>query len=496
MRQSIHKMAANSVHTWRIPVLQKTSLPIHKLGLFALAHVPLGLLMHQFNAIATAHAIVTFLIGCGWAIYGRRQERVAYVAAYITGAEVLWRMANADVFWEFGKYAVAGIFLLALLRTGKLQHFALPLLYLGLLAPSTVQTIQDLRWTEARSQVSFNLSGPLALAMSCWFFANVRLSLKQLQRLLLVLIAPIAGIAATALYGTVTASEIHFTTQSNFETSGGFGPNQVSAVLGLGALVAFLILLTYQGKKTGVKLSLFCALVFFAIQSALTFSRGGLYNAAGAGAVASMLFFSKTKFKLRVLAVAVLVLIIAHYLVLPSLDDYTGGALSERFSSLNLTGRDRLIRGDLRAWEENPIFGVGPGRARFSRGEFYREGVAAHTEFSRLLAEHGMWGLAALFTLLFIAIKNFRQARGGVHKALLSAATAWSLLFMTNAAMRLVAPSFVFGLESVTLLRQRRVLRWTTAPYPTEGQIAMKPIAAANPALTQPVRGQLSGAYE
>jgi hypothetical protein len=490
-------MTANTVQTWRVPLLQKTSLPIRKLGLFALAHVPLGLLMHQFNAIATVHAIVTFLIGCGWAIYGRRPERVAYVAAYITGAEVLWRMASADVFWEFGKYAVAGIFLLALLRTGKLQHFALPLLYLGLLTPSTVQTIQDLRWAEARSQISFNLSGPFALAMSCWFFANVRLSLKQLQRLFLVLIAPIAGIATIALYGTVAASEIHFTTQSNFETSGGFGPNQVSAVLGLGALLTFLILLTYQGKKAGVKLCLFCGLALFAIQSALTFSRGGLYNAAGAGAVASMLFLSKTKFKLRVLAVAVLVLIIAHYVVLPSLDDYTGGALSERFSSLNLTGRDRLIRGDLQAWEENPVFGVGPGRARFSRGEFYREGVAAHTEFSRLLAEHGMWGLAALFTLLFMAIKNFRQARSGVHKALLTAATAWSLLFMTNAAMRLVAPSFVFGLASVTLLRQRKILQWTTGPYPShQGQVAVKQIGAVNPAFTQRAPGRLSSAYE
>jgi hypothetical protein len=47
---------------------------------------------------------------------------------------------------------------------------------------------------------------------------------------------PAVSIAALALFGILTNPDITFNTESNFATSGGFGPNQVSSMLGLGAL--------------------------------------------------------------------------------------------------------------------------------------------------------------------------------------------------------------------------------------------------------------------
>src|SRR5215212_5421371 len=76
------------------------------LVVFLIAHIPLAFLLRQSAALATLHALATLGIGLLWACFDRRQERTVYVIAYITGAEVLWRMTDARVFWEFGKYAI------------------------------------------------------------------------------------------------------------------------------------------------------------------------------------------------------------------------------------------------------------------------------------------------------------------------------------------------------------------------------------------------------
>ena len=71
------------------------------------AHFPLALLEGRQPLVATIHALLSLAVGLAWALSGRRVWRVAYAAAYIAGAEVLWRMVGAHIFWEFGKYTVA-----------------------------------------------------------------------------------------------------------------------------------------------------------------------------------------------------------------------------------------------------------------------------------------------------------------------------------------------------------------------------------------------------
>src|SRR5262245_60410610 len=73
--------------------------------LVVIVHAPLAILMKGSPRLATIHALGALALGLWWAGPGRRFDRVAYVGAYITGAEVLWRMCDAYVVWEFGKYA-------------------------------------------------------------------------------------------------------------------------------------------------------------------------------------------------------------------------------------------------------------------------------------------------------------------------------------------------------------------------------------------------------
>src|SRR6186997_2370656 len=72
--------------------------------IFSVSHIPLALLIYRSTMIATVHALTTFAVGLWWSMSGSRNvPRVVYTAAYIVGAEVLWRMTGATVFWEFGK---------------------------------------------------------------------------------------------------------------------------------------------------------------------------------------------------------------------------------------------------------------------------------------------------------------------------------------------------------------------------------------------------------
>src|SRR5574341_1034253 len=122
-----------------------------KICIFFAGHMLLAVSMAWARDIATAHALVTLGIGLWWAAISNNSERVAYIIAYITGAEVLWRMTQAQVFWEFGKYSVVIILLVSVLRQGQFRGSVLPLLYFALLLPSTVMPMANTSTEDLRS---------------------------------------------------------------------------------------------------------------------------------------------------------------------------------------------------------------------------------------------------------------------------------------------------------------------------------------------------------
>jgi hypothetical protein len=396
--------------------------------------------MHWVPAIATAHAALTVTIATFLALSGRL-DRVVYAAAYIAGSEVLWRMSGAALFYEGGKYAVILIFAIGLLRLRAVRSRALPTLYFLLLLPSIAIAPYDLLSDEARQQISFNLSGPAALAMSVFFLSQIRLDRREWLNTVIALAGPLVAIVTVAVYNTIVTPNLTFSLNSNDVTSGGFGPNQVSTVLGLGAVLAFFAGIE-PGRRIVFRWMMLGIALAFATQSAMTFSRGGLYS-AGAAIIAGAWYLQREpRARIQLLLAAGALSVTAAFVILPRLERFTEGKLVRRFESVNTTGRDELIREDLRAFLAHPVGGLGPGGGYESHARRY----IAHTELTRLPAEHGLLGVGALLLLLVMALQGLKAARTVQEKALIAALLIWSVSSMLHTAMRTVAPSLVFGL--------------------------------------------------
>jgi hypothetical protein len=196
--------------------------------------------------------------------------------------------------------------------------------------------------------------------------------------------------------------------------------------------------------------------IYFLGQSSLTFSRTGVWIGCSSIFVAAFLLM-RGNAKARTLLAAMFVVCLAGYFVVyPLLDRFTGGKLSERFSETGFSGREKIANGDLQLAMEHPMMGVGLGMAQRVRSQQLGVGGAAHTEFTRLLAEHGALGLVAMAMLLGIAFLAWRNAKTPIHQAWTGAWVLYSLLFMCVTGMRLGIPALTFGLALIKPLSYRR----------------------------------------
>jgi O-antigen ligase len=219
----------------------------------------------------------------------------------------------------------------------------------------------------------------------------------------------------------------------------------------LGALFALLVAMNKSGRGGLRVLALICCLVL-AAQSALTFSRGGLFTAVAAASLAFFFLLRERGSRVGVILSVVVVVGVSANIIFPKMDEFTDGALGNRFRDLNTTQRGLLARQDFEIWRSHPVLGVGPGGAKAYRKDV---ATAAHTEVSRLVAEHGTFGLMAFLMLLAMAFRRFHRAENPRSRAIIAALVFWSLFSTLHAAMRTVAPSFTFGLAFAQFLRSQ-----------------------------------------
>ncbi len=409
---------------------------------FIALHAPLGLWMQSQSIVVFVQGTFAILLGCWWALDASRSDRVAYVAAYMVGSEVLWRMVTDALPWESAKYGLVVVFSAALVNRFGLKSLLAPALCFALLLPSAAITINEAIPSALRGMLSFNLSGPLSLAVSAAFFSRIELSPAMVLRVFLLLVAPVVAIGSIVVFNIVTAEHLEFTFESNFATSGGFGPNQVSLALGLGALSCFWCLLA-RDVRWPARTVLFLLMLWLASQCALTFSRGGMLGASVSAAVALAFLVLDADARKKLVLVLPLLVTLGYFIIWPALVNFTGGNLAVRYGETGLSRRDELGSEDIDLWMRSPVLGVGPGMSP----RHHRNGVASHTEFTRLLAEHGFFGAVAIGLLVSLGLRNIYRAPSPHAKALVASAFAWSLLFMVNSAMRTVAPSFMYGLS-------------------------------------------------
>lgn len=418
-----------------------------------LLHIPLGVATYLLGPIAILHPILIFCLGVYLAIKKQvRLERVAMVIAYLIGIEVLWRMANVPIFWEFGKYGSSVIATIALVRRNHFAFPKFPLAYFCALVPACVLTLTQMELGDARGELSSGMSGPFFLVISCWFFSNIRITASQLRQLFFWIIIPLLSVAFATLFFTVSIQDIQFGGESNFATSGGFGPNQVSSMLGLGAFVCMLCLIVFKNSMK-YQAYLMLAGIFFSAQSVLTFSRGGMYNAVGAIIVVCALQFRDPRSAAKRFAPVIGIAVVFFIFVFPFLNNFTGGSLQERFEDTETTHRADIIEADVEIFLENPFLGIGVGAAHDYRERILDYKAMSHTEFSRLISEHGALGLLAIFSLIAMLVINVKRQRSLLGRAVVAGCSAWAILFMLNADMRLAAPSFMWGLMFVSIVK-------------------------------------------
>jgi hypothetical protein len=415
-------------------------------------HALLAVAMKSSSTASTALSMMAIFGALAVAAFAARLYWIPCAAAYIVGSEVLWRMTGSAVLWEAGKYATSAVLLIGLVR---MRRYFLPVpavMYFLFLMPGVIVTCFVMIYLSPVARLSAHFSGPLTLTVCLCFFLNCQVTKAELNRILLALAVPITSICFIAARGTFTRN-IRFGTQSLDETSGDFGPNQVSAMLGLGALVLVLYLLW---TATGLwrKLLLGSIVVACLGQSVLTLSRGGFYVFIGAAAPALFFLMGDAKSRIRVLAFTLTLTVLAVFVVFPLLDGYTEGAITRRFEERGMTGRERLMNIDIEVWLDNPIFGVGVGRSSFHHlmsGHL----VMTHNEFTRTLAEHGVFGILALMMLAVAAVERMFLARSMQERGIAAALITWSLLFLYVNGMRLAAPSFTFALAMLALRPER-----------------------------------------
>jgi O-antigen ligase len=431
-----------------------------------LLHLPLGIALYNVGSVSILHPVAVLFLGVYWATQRRIPiNQVALVVAYLVGVEVLWRMAKVPIFWEIGKYGTVLIMVLALYTRGLKNIPSQPVAYFLVLLPSCVLTFFAFDAATARSQISGAMSGPLALAISCVFFSNLRMTTLEVRRTFTAMVIPLISVAAVTFFYSVSNENLQFTTESNFATSGGFGPNQVSSMLGLGVFAAAVAMMAVRDSRR-VKIFFGAAAIFLAAQSVLTFSRGGMYNAVLGIAALAVFQFRDVTSGLRKMVPIVLIGLIFLFVIFPQLNNFTGGMLGERFEETGTTHRADIVQTDFDIFLQNPVLGIGVGVSNQYRALRYEMSSSSHTEFSRLLSEHGLLGIVALLALGMTIVLNIKRQGNGFGRALSAGAAVWCIAYMLGAGMRLAAPSFLWGLTFLTIVSAGRPVRRPAAGRP------------------------------
>lgn len=417
---------------------------------YVVAHALLGLVSTEVRAVATVHGVVTVLVAVAVAFTAPRIDRIIVMGGYVAMCDVFWRMTRNQLPWEAAKYTAILVLLVGFVRfVRQPKRTAAPVAYFALLLPAAALSVVYLSPGEARSLIAANLAGPALLAVSVVVLRQVVASETEVARLLWIFLGPIVAVAAIATRSTSEAGSDTFGSESNFAGSGGFGPNQVSMILGLGALLC----VVWALQRLSVKLLVLQVVlaVWFTGQAALTLSRGGLYGAAGGVAAIVIVALTTSGLRSKVLLILAAGVVIGA-VAFPYLNAFTNGSLEQRFADTGSTNRSSIASADLDLFAREPFLGVGVGVAKYERGSTETAldiETKAHTEYTRMLGEHGVLGLVSLILLPVMAVQAVRSSVGRWNRLFAAALCVWSLLSMTHSATSIAAIGFVFGLANL-----------------------------------------------
>lgn len=419
-------------------------------------HVVLAIGVYVFRPLALAYFLIITVFFSYRIVMASKKYKTFYVllaCAYMVGIEVFLRMNGGTIAYEAIKYLVILFIIMGLVSNSFSNKALIYVLYILLLIPGIFVAVAGLGFeTDIRRAIAFNLSGPVCLGITAVFCYKRTVSFHQIKIILLAFLLPLVSMAVYLFLYTPDIQDVVTGTQSNYMTSGGFGPNQVATVLGIGM---FVLATRFFMSKEGF-LNRFVDLVLLAILSyraIITFSRGGVITA-----VIMILFFIglyylkvnlKTKFRIKFSLIVFLIMIFFTW-VYSSIQ--TGGFIEKRYANEDAAGREKqdittgrfeLIAFELKAFVDNPFLGIGVGKVKEERLNETGVEAASHNEMSRIVAEHGLLGVFAFLILLFTPL--IFRIRNKTNLFFYSFYLFW-LLTINHSAMRIAAPAFIYGL--------------------------------------------------
>ncbi len=435
--------------------------------LLILLHIGIGIAIFMFPALSKIYGYAMILGGLYWVLKNRnKNEEVLFASAYIVGSEVFLRMTGGNPLYEFSKYGVMGFIVLGMYFSG-FSRFAIPYwIYIALLIPGVVLSTFVLDYdTDIRKVISFNISGPVCLGLSALYTYSRKITLQHFGTILLMIALPTVSCAMYLFLYTPNIRDVITGTGSNFETSGGFGPNQVSTMLGLGMFVFFSRMLLFSPTRTLALINVILA-VMVGYRGLVTFSRGGMITGVLMLIILVGITYMRvnSRGKLKMLYLTA-ILLGGMGLVWAYTSMETGGMIEKRYANQDamgrvkqsrFTGREDISKAELEAFLNNPIFGIGLGKGMEIREAQTGRTILSHNEITRLLGEHGSFGVAIL--LILFATPLFLYIDNKYHIYLLCCLLFW-LLTINHAAMRLAAPAFVYSLSLMKVLPYERSVR-------------------------------------
>ena len=391
-----------------------------------------------------------------------RNEEAFLFAAYISAAEVFIRMSKAMILYETGKYSVI-LFLIIGVFVGKFkQKFSVTLAFYLLLLLLGIAFTRVPEGEYIRKAIAFNLSGPFVLGIAGLYFYKRNITKENLMNALFFMLLPLFSMVIYLYFKTPDLKDIVFQGSANFATSGGFGPNQVSTILGLGIFIISVLILLNKRITGYVLLDVF-VLLYFVYRALLTFSRGGLIT--GIVAIISFVLFYSLFKKLSLgtfisYAGLTAIFIVSVWLYTSNI---TGGMLDNRYSGKNAkgvqkkdisSGRVAILNEQIASFLENPL-GIGVGNGKYKRqGTIGHVTAASHNEVGRLIEEHGIIGFIILLLLLLLPLANFWYGNN-YQRAFISAFYIFWFLTINHSAMRIAFPGFIYGLSLLNITNEK-----------------------------------------
>lgn len=312
----------------------------------------------------------------------------------VLGCELLIKISQIGFFWEMTK--LLGLFVfLPLLFTSPVAIFrvliVLVLIYAGYLVNPILAPIKA-------TFSNYTLSWVLAAVFSSYQ--------KPLVPKAFNLIIPV-------IYTLLFVFLNHFDISQQAIGSGRFSNNGVSGFSAnqttnyIGALLLFFVFMSYRWKYNAWVFALF---VVYFLLAFLTLSRGGVVSFI----LATLFFYIIKTQNISALFVRLGLFVLSGFFiwgVFLEQSTLLSNAVSIRYTGYDLsgelrqddlsTGRTQISDRDLNTFFNNPIFGVGLGNSSFLFNKsLFTTTTPSHSEFMRLLSEHGLLGV--LLFCLFI----------------------------------------------------------------------------------------------